>query len=386
MKILYIITQTEWGGAQKYVYELCSSPEAKNHEITVAVGDNPDKALVNKLTQINIPVVILKHLVRQISPIKDVLAIFELKKIYKKIKPDIIHTNSSKPSIVASLAFIFYRYKPYAISYKPIYIHTVHGWAFNENISQFKKKVLLWAEKFTAKYKDKIIFIAAADKKSAEKNKIKIKDSVIIHNGINSDIDFLPKEEARKKLLKNHQPYAINHKLIGTIANFYNNKGLNYFIEATRLLVDQNPNIVSVVIGDGELRQYLKNLITNYSLENHFLLLGKHENASGYLKAFDIYVSASVKEGLPYSIMEAMSAGLPIVATRVGGVPELIQDRENGLLAQSQNPEDLASKIKYLLDNHDLADELAQKANSTVSQNFTISQMIKKTFEQYLNN
>jgi len=226
-KILYVITQTEWGGAQKYIYELITSEQAKNYDILVAVGDNKDKTLIDKLKAQNVPVRVLKHLVRPISPIQDILVVFELKKLYQEIKPDIIHTSSSKPSVQGSIAFKLSKLENTKL------IHTVHGWVFNESISTWKKKMYLILEKITAKYKSLIIFISNHDKQSAIDNNITIKNSVIIHNGIDLDESALLEKSVAREKLNLPQDKII----IGTVANLYKTKGLEYFIEATNLLV-----------------------------------------------------------------------------------------------------------------------------------------------------
>ena len=115
----------------------------------------------------------------------------------------------------------------------------------------------------------------------------------------------------------------------------------------------------------------------------NIILAGRQENASQYLKAFDIYVSSSVKEGLPYSILEAMAAELPIITTAVGGVPEMIKDNDNGLLIEPKNYKILAEKIKYLIENKPLAQRLGQQARQDVKENFSKEKMIRETFKQY---
>lgn len=369
-KILYIITQTEWGGAQKYVYELATSPEALNYDISVAVGKNQDRTLIDKLRAKNIEVIELKHLVRPISPIQDVLAIFELKRLFKNLKPDVIHTNSSMPSVLGAYAFKLSGLKNTKL------IHTVHGWAFNENISFLKKRIYLITEKLTAKYKSSFIFLSEYDIKSAKKNKLKINNSVIIYNGINAnELNLLNQDTAREKL-----KLPTNKTVIGTVANFYPTKGLEYFIKAISKL--NNPKIIGVIIGDGDLRNDLEKLIANLNLKNNFLLLGKYDKASQYLNAFDIYVSTSTKEGLPYSILEAMSANCPIIATNVGGIPEIISDK-NGILIEDKDYNLLAEKIKYLIDNKQLAKELSEQAEIDVIEKFSKEKMIENTFNQY---
>lgn len=382
-KILYAITQAEWGGAQRYLYDLITSSEAKNWDISVAVGQSGNTDLIKKLEQKNIKIHQLKHLVRPISPFHDLLAILELKKLYKQLRPDIIHLNSTKAGILGSLAG---GYKLKAKSYKLIY--TVHGWVFNEPLNPIKNKLYYWLEKFTARFKDKIICVSEYDRQMALNKKITAKNKLItINNGIEVDsIKFLSKEEARKKLLNSPQD-SPEMTIVGTVANFYATKGLKYLIESFNLLVNNYKlpaiSYKLIIIGDGDRRSELENLIANYNLKNHILLVGKKENAVQYLKAYDIYVCSSVKEGFPYSILEAMIAELPIISTGVGGIPEIIKHEKNGLLIKPKNHGELAGQIKHLMDNPELAKQLGRQAKSDVSEKFSQQDTFQKTFHHY---
>ena len=127
------------------------------------------------------------------------------------------------------------------------------------------------------------------------------------------------------------------------MTNFYATKGLPDLITAAQIVIKQLPAVMFVVIGDGEQRRRLESLISQYNLDKNFRLVGYKKNAKQYLLAFDLYACSSVKEGLPFSLLEAMQAGLPIVSTNVGGIPEMIQDKKNGRLVNLAGPEILAS-------------------------------------------
>ena len=174
-----------------------------------------------------------------------------------------------------------------------------------------------------------------------------------------------------------------NSILIGTIANFYPTKGLSYLIEAAAKLKTKH-NFQIVIIGDGIERTYLESLITKYNLEENIILAGQIPEAAKYLKAFDIFVLPSIKEGLPYAILEAMAAGLPIVATNVGGISEMITDNESGLLVPPKNPEALAEALKKLIDAPELRARLGQNAAATAAAKFSLKEMLKKTRQIYL--
>ena len=370
-KILYVITQTEWGGAQKYVFDLATSLEAKNCQIYVAVGRNGDRALIERLRAENIEVIELKHLVRSISPTHDIFAIFELRRVYKQIKPDVVHLNSSMAGFIGSMANIMFG------KIVPKVIYTAHGWVFNEPMKFRKKLLYLDLEIISSWFKNSIICVSDFDRQTAIKYKItKATKLVTIHNGLDSGAtNFLSSKESKSKL-----NLPSDKIIIGTIANFYETKGLEYFIHSISEL--KNDNVIGVIIGDGKLRPELERQIKKLKIENQIILLGKHADAAKYLKAFDIYVSASVKEGFPYAILEAMASGRPIVATHVGGVPEMINN-SNGILVEAKNAKSLAEKIKFLIDNAEIADALAEQAEKDVSEKFSKEMMIKKTFELY---
>ncbi len=381
--ILYLVTQTELGGAQRYILDLS---ENLNNEYKITVGfGKPDKnaELINRLSQKNISYITIPHLKRSISPLNDWLALWEIIKLIKKIKPDIVHLNSSKISILGSIAAKFASFA-HNSRHSPYIIYTVHGWVFNEPRPRWQKLFYKYAEKMTAKWKDKIICVSEFDRNIATKEKITPKNKLItIHNGI-APIEFLSGAEASQNLITNYKLRITNYGII-SIGNLYKTKGFEYLIKAVNLLVtDCGLRVTCVIIGEGEERKKLEDLIKELNLENNFLLPGKIDNAAQFLNAFDIYACSSVKEGLSYSVIEAMQAGLPIVATDVGGNPELIKDRTDGILVPAQDPEKLAEEIFKLINNADIRENLGKLAREKALVDFTLEAMISETKKLYL--
>ncbi|MAG28845.1 hypothetical protein CL632_01715 [bacterium] len=337
-KILYIITQSEFGGAQRYIYDLATNLDKSQYNIHIATG-NGNGELIDRLKAQKLPTYSIKHLIRSISPISDIKAYFEIKKLITEVKPDVVHLNSSKAGVLGSMA---------AKSLKvPKIIYTVHGFVFNEPMSPIKKWIYKKAELINAKRVHKMIAVSEFDKQEGFKIGIDENKITTIHNGIDANISFIDRVEARAKLNISNQ-----YKLIGCIANFYRTKGLDILIAAMA-----NINAQLIIIGDGMLRKQLRGQIKKLHLSNKVFLAGSIPNANKYLKAFDLFVLASRKEGLSYTILEAASAAIPIVATKVGGTPEIIQDNINGYLAEPENPKDLAQKINLAL-SHPIASQL----------------------------
>ncbi|MFA4833842.1 MAG: glycosyltransferase family 4 protein [Patescibacteria group bacterium] len=374
--ILYIITQSELGGAQRYSLDLALA--LKNEfNVIMAFGEQGEKGeLAKKLYKEKIKYYSVPYLKRSISPISDFLALIQIVKLIKKVKPDIIHLNSSKISILGSLAAFIS--KLLIVNCELLIVYTAHGWVFNEPMPVWQKLFYKYAEKFTAIFKNKIICVSEFDYETALKEKICPREKLImVHNGI-APIEFLSRQEAREKL-----NLPENKFIIGSIGNLYKTKGFAYLIEATKKLIEEGMEIATVIIGEGQERKQLTELIKKNKLENNVILAGRIPEAAQALSAFDIYVCSSVKEGLSYTIIETMLNGLPIIATRVGGNPELIEDGKTGLLVNSRDADDLAEKIKKLINNPDLQQELSTQARIKAQEEFNLEKMIRETKEVY---
>jgi glycosyltransferase involved in cell wall biosynthesis len=394
--ILYLITQSELGGAQRYCLDLATSLKNEFNVIVASGRKDGKNALAEKLNKEKIKYYPIPYLKRSISPINDLLALIQIVKLIKKVKPDIIHLNSSKISILGSLAaFIANRQLSKVNCQKSIVksqlsiVYTAHGWVFNEPMPTWQKLFYKYAEKFTTRFKDKIICVSEFDYKTALEQKICPREKLItIHNGI-APINFLPRQEAREKLNLPDTGF-----IIGSIGNLYKTKGFEYLINAANILItnysssaeatkDGQLPITFVIIGEGRERKNLTELTKGYKLTDNVILTGRIPEAACLLSAFDIYVCSSVKEGLSYTIIETMLNGLPIIATRVGGNPELIEDGKTGLLINSQDARDLADKIKKLKNNIDLQQEMSTKARIKAQEEFNLEKMIRETKEIY---
>ncbi|MBU4331833.1 glycosyltransferase family 4 protein [Patescibacteria group bacterium] len=412
-KILYIITQSEFGGAQRYLFELIThllarrslgeGRDPEKYDITVAAGpassaDEPGGDFLDRLKAQNCRIWRLKHLGRLIIPHKDILAYFELKKLINTIKPDILQLHSTKAGVLGSLAAKNYNSHIRKIGIHSQNLHVIYrigGWAFLEDIPWWKKWLYIKAEKWTGKYKDIIINNCEAHRQLAIKLGIAPAEKIkTIYNGIDlNKLTFLNRQEARQKLTSSSQAVKQSSIVIGTIANFYKNKGLKYLIKAVSQLSiipastkgrwASGRNYQLLIIGDGAERKNIENLIQELNLENQVILTGKIKNAHQYLKAFDIFVLPSIKEGQPWSLMEAMAAELPIVATNVAAIPEMIEDGKSGLIIESKNPQAIAEKIGYLANNHKIAESLGKNARQVIEKKFTTQRMITGTIKTY---
>jgi len=377
-KILYLITSSEYGGAQKYVFDLASNLPQAEYQAIVAAG-NGDGELFSRLADFpTVKTVKILNLKRLPGPLTAWRCLKEIIKLLIQEKPDVLHLNSSMAGCLGSWAAKVYK-KNTKASLKVAY--TVHGWMFLEP-GFLKSQIYLLAEKITAKWKDAFIVLSERDLKIGVRKKIAPKNKFVkIYNGLNDKAPcFLTKETARKILPAEFQ--KDNLPVIGTIANFYHTKGLQYLIEAARLLKEKNKNINFIIFGDGPEKKKLEKQIAESNLEKNIFLAGRIPSAAQYLAAFDIFVLPSVKEGLPYAILEAMAAGLPIVATNVGGIPELIENNVSGILVELKNPTAMAKAIENLVRDEDKQKNLAKNARRSIER-FSLKSMLFQTLALY---
>jgi glycosyltransferase involved in cell wall biosynthesis len=387
-KILYVITKSVWGGAQRYVYDLATNLPRDNFEVTVVAGEKG--ILVEKLRKAGVRTIALETLQKKsgiFSVLFDLVNIrlfFNLFKLFLKERPDVIHLNSSKAGGIGAIAaFIFKTLHPIGYTVSPKVIFTVHGWPFKENRPLPSRALIFFLSWLSSLFHDRIILINTADLKSAEKF-VPPKKRVLIFNGV-EEISFFSRQEARtffsKKIWAN---IAENDLLIGTVAELTKNKGLHYLIDAIPWIKDRIPDkkYRILILGEGEERQNLQSKIRRYGLEKTIFLVGFIPDAKCYLKGLDLFVLPSLKEGLPYTIIEAMQAGLPLIATEVGGIPDIIEHGKDGCIIKPKNSKELAEKLTEFMERPELYRKYAEKAFNK-SKKFSLQTMIEKTITIY---
>lgn len=361
---MYVITKGSWGGAGRYVFDLAHALKG-TYDVSVAVGSHG--LLVDRLKADHIPTHLLSTLTRDITASKDSMAFFEMIKLFRREKPDIVHLNSSKAGALGAIAA--------RIAGVPRIVYTVHGWAFNEPVSHLARLFRWVVSLITMLAAHRTITVSHFDMLLSPLGL----HSVTVHNGI-APIDFVPRAEARAEICR-RAGITGDAFIFGTIAELHTNKGIDVLIEAT-FAVD---NVHVVVIGEGEERAQLETLITELNLNDRIHLIGFIENAARYLQAFDAFVLPSRKEGLPYAILEAGTAGVPVIASAVGGVPEIVGDQISGDLVHAFNIEKLAESLQEFTEQPNTIRHYAEALKERIARYFNLSDMVRKTVAQYEN-
>ncbi len=301
-KILYLITKSNWGGAQRYVFDVATNLPKDRFDVVVAFGGHG--RLEEKLHEASIRTRTIDSFERDINLIKEARAMFELWNIIREERPDIMHVNSSKAG--GSGAFVA------RLLGVPRIIFTAHGWPFLERRSFMWRAVVLFFSWFTAILAHAVIVVSDYDLSVARRMPFVARKAIRIHNGIDLNMALGSGEVIRNA-------FPPQTKITGTIGELTRNKNHISLIEEAQ----RTENMSVAIVGEGEERNRLEQMIQTAGLKHRVRLFG-FLPASEVLKGFDEFVLPSLKEGLPYVLIEARVAGLPIRANRVGGIPDIL--------------------------------------------------------------
>src|SRR3989344_1928365 len=348
-KILFVVTKSNWGGAQRYVFDLATNLPKEKFDVAVACGDSRQKEgglpglLVQRLVKNGTKVILVPSFTRDVSILRDFSALRELIYMFRAERPDVIHLNSSKAGGLGALAAYIARV--------PRVIFTSHGLAWDEDRNLIFKIFIYLASHLTFALCHKVITIS-------EDTHRRVSNSVLIYNGI-SKINFREREEARRNIVG--QPIK-DTPWIGTVGEFTRNKGLTYLVEAASLLKKRGFAFRMSLVGDGEdllkiKKQAIDSGLYNNSNSSAYIdLPGFVANFASNLRAFEIFVLASVKEGLPYVLLEAGQAGCAVVGSKIPGIIDVIEGA--GILVEPKNPNALAEALEKLLRDSVLRQDL----------------------------
>lgn len=352
--IAYLVRPAE-GGIKSQVLTLMAGLDKSRFE-TVLICP-PNCSLYMEAEKAGHKVIPL-DLVGEINPQKDLAAARRIRAILHKLRPDILHIHSTKAGLVGRLAVMGMRRRPKVIV-------TVHSFVFDERIGRKKRMLTAWIERRLARYADRIIAVSKAlrDELISEMSMPPSKLQVIYNGIVFRD---LPK---------------IGHSgtVVGTVARLAPQKGVDHFIRAAGIVKEKHPDTRFAVIGDGPFRAGLEALAKEVGIGGGTEFMGFRTDALEIVAGFDVFALTSMRETFGLALVEAMSQGVPVVASQAGGIPEIVDGETTGLLAEPGNAEDVAEKICRLLDDRAFAAETGKHGCEFVRANFSAERMLDET-------
>jgi glycosyltransferase involved in cell wall biosynthesis len=345
---MLLITLAEVGGAQAYVASLLPAL-VRRFDVTVAAhGDGPLREAAERSGVRFLP---LCHVRRAVHPLRDAAGLLELMRLLRRERPDILHASSSKAGVLGRLAA--------ALTGVPIRVFTVHGWAFGAHTGA-AALLYRWADRLMKPLTTVTICVAEHERDAGlAARTCSPADTVVIPNAIDVPVAPPARNGTRRPRLV----------AVGRL------KAPKDFLTLVRAVAELPARACElVVVGDGPDREELEAEIRDLGLDGDVRLLGERSDVAELLAGADAFVLSSVSEGMPISVLEAMAAGLPVVATQVGGVPELVADGETGFLVPPGEPQALADALRRLLADQDLRQRLGDAGLERVRRSFDLGE------------
>lgn len=341
-KILIIVTKSDLGGVQTFAHTMAAGLKKYGHEVTVGFGGKGP--FESKLSDQKINYIKFKHLSRTSNIIGNFLFIFELRNYLEKSKFDYVHFNSSN-TLFGVLATKFLKNKPKTI-------FTVHGLSVidpNYQINKLSKTIYKIFFKIFLNLVDKIVFVSNQNLKIAQENKITDR-GIVIYNGIDR-IQFFSSDKSRKILSeKTGADFKVSDFVIGSVGRLSYQKNYSFVIKLWKKVLEKFPKIKLLIIGDGDKKEELKNLIKSLKIENSVILAGAIDEADKYLTAFDIYVMPSLYEGQSLSLLAAQQTDISILASNLEENKEVLGNTYPTF--KLNNEFDFLQKLSALIENH----------------------------------
>jgi glycosyltransferase involved in cell wall biosynthesis len=351
------------------------------YEVTIIAGgsdgaansDGSGDGLLVRAAEAGLNVITVPELVSQVSPTNDTRALRRLTEQLSAGRYDVVHTHSAKAGALGRLAA--------ERAGTPMVVHTFHGFPFHEFQSRARRAAYVSIERYLSRRTDAFLAVGGAVAAEAVRRGIAVPERVrVINPAIESAASVASpavRASARRAL-----GVPVGCTVVGTVGRVDYQKAPETFVDAIAAL--GRPDVYAVWIGDGPMRRQMEKRATRRGLTGRFICVGHRDDVSDLLTGLDVFAMASRYEGLPCAVAEAMTAGLPVVATAVNAVPDVVLPGETGLLASPERPEQLAAAIGYMLDNPAEATRMAAAGRRLIADKFTpeaLAEVLEATYE-----
>ncbi len=378
MRIAQVITRLIIGGAQQNVLLTCRGLLRRGHDVTLLTGPETgvEGAMFDVAQEYGIRVELVEILLRNILPVKDLCAIPELVKALRRLKPDIVHTHSSKAGILGRFAA--------RLAGVPVVIHTIHGLPFFGGQNTLVNRAYILAERLAATQADRIVAVAQAMVSQAVAAGVARPEKfTTLCAGFDTESFFADPRRAasvRKELGIPSEAFVV-----GKVARLVPSKGHQFLLEALGPLMKRHRNLWCLLVGDGLLRAAIESTIKQMGIDQRVRLadLVSPARVREMLWAMDMLVHTSEHEGLPLVLVQGLLAGLPVAAFDLDGAREVIVPDKTGYLVKAGSVEQLAGAIEATISATGPVEPLSDQARARLAQRFSWVPMVERLEQLY---
>jgi glycosyltransferase involved in cell wall biosynthesis len=388
IKIIHIITRLDMGGSAQNTLLTALHHDSQHYNVYLIKGSTLESAMTKAETKLvedqletakkqGIEILDVPSLVRRISPINDLRALVALFRLMCKLEPHIVHTHTSKAGILGRLAAWLARV--------PTIIHTPHGHVFYGHFGRSLSRIFLQMEKLLGRITHHHIALTPEEGKDyLNLGVAKPKNISVIHSGV--DLNCFKPSATKSNPKRNKLGIPPDSLVVGYVGWLIPIKGVTYLVDAMAEVLQRHPNSLLVLVGKGDEKGEeeikLKEQVEDLELADNVRFLGWRPDVDEIMGCFDIFVLPSLNEGMGRVLVEAMSAGLPIVASRVGGIPDLVKHEKNGLLVPLADAGALERAISDLLSDKAKRKRMGETGKRICSP-YSIEAMVEKIDDLY---
>jgi glycosyltransferase involved in cell wall biosynthesis len=360
MKIVQVLTRGDvLGGAQSHVHDLCVALKSAGHDLTVITG-RPG-IFNDRLAGLGIGQLSIDHLVRPVRPWRDVRALAALVKAFRQLEPDLVCAHTAKAGWLARTAA---RLLGIPSTFTP------HGWSMIDRASLKPRAIFLWAERLAGRMGTRTINVCHYERNLATSFRVASPESLdVVHNGI-SDVPFV-----------RTRPVTLQPPTLVMVARYEEQKDHEMLLQALAELTHLDWRLA--LVGEGEREAAVRNQLPALGLTERVRLLPGNTDVAQLLLESQVFVLATKFEAFPISILEAMRAGLPVVASDVGGIAEAVEHEETGLLTAPGDRGALRDALGHLIAHPALRSRLGEAGRARYLAHFTSDQMVEDTLRVY---
>jgi len=369
----------DMGGSAQNTLTTCIGLSARSYQMGLIFGPTHEshmtdleaeavRALITKARRRGVNIRINPYLQRRIHPAKDLCCLLSLYRSIVAQRPDVVHTHTSKAGILGRWAA--------KMAGVPKIVHTPHGHVFYGHFNRSASVVFLYLERLTASITNGVIALTQGERDDYLRLKIAPSNRLVtIHSGVDRR-RFLPKSSNSGTPFRN-LGIADHQLIVGTVGWLLPIKGPMILLEAMSRICHERPDVDLVYVGKGDLRKNLESRVRQQGLSDRIHFMGWRKDVPNIMRHLDIFVLPSLNEGMGRVLVEAMAAGKPIIASDVGGIPDLVTSGYNGLLVRAGDVQALYAAIKRLLGDRALRDELGKRGRE-FSSHFSLKKMLSK--------
>lgn len=377
-KVVHLITRLDRGGSAQNTMLTVLGHDRRRYEPVVVAGEagswdaQGGRAATEdnrrRLEKASIRYHLVSSLVRPISPWQDFVALWSLIRLLKRERPAIVHTHTSKAGVLGRLAAWFVGV--------PTVIHTPHGHVFYGHFGPLRSRLFLQVERMLARITCRLIGLTEAERQDHLDRRVGRRERfAVIPSGI--DVDRFRKARAADKSVPGWFECPSDALIVGSIGWLTDIKGHRFLVDAVALLKRDCPGLHLVIVGSGDQREALLARAERAGIREAVHLVGHRDEVEACLAGMDCFVLPSLNEGMGRALIEAMAAGLPVVASRVGGIPALIQDGVNGLLVPPADGPALAAALHRIIRDPQEACRLGKKAADSIGEAYDVTSMVQ---------